>query len=79
MKQVRSLNSQFSQFNEKDIIYYCMTMVDPDIQAPIAKFIKVIFTTFREESESRNKKNNDNSPVKTRSGRMVKRPVKLNL
>ena len=79
MKQVRSLNSQFSLFSEKNIIDYCMTMADPDIQAPIAKFVKIIFTTFREESESRNKPKNDDVPVKTRSGRLVKRPAKLNL
>ena len=79
MKQVRSLNSQFSLFSKENIIDYCMSMADPDVQGPTAKFIKIIFTTFREESQSRSKTKNDDVPVKTRSGRLVKRPVKLNL
>ena len=56
-----------------------MSMTDPNVQGPTAKFIKTIFTTFREESLSRNKQQNDDVPVKTRSGRLIKRPVKLNL
>ena len=79
MKQVRSLNSQFSLFTNENIIDYCMNMADPDIQGPIAKFVKIIFITFREESQSRNERKNDDIPVKTRSGRLVKKPVKLNL
>ena len=50
MKQVISLNSQFNTFTIGNIVDYCMTMIDPDIQGPIAKFVKIIFITFREES-----------------------------
>ena len=73
------MNSQFTSFSIMNIIDYCMSMTDPDVQGPTAKFIKTIFTTFREESLSRNKQQNDDVPVKTRSGRLIKRPVKLNL
>ena len=79
MKQVISLNSQFNTFTIGNIVDYCMTMIDPDIQGHIAKFVKVIFITLREESQSRNEIKNDDVPVKTKSGRLVKKPVKLNL
>ena len=79
MKQVTGLNSQFNMFTTGNIVDYCMTMTDPDIQGPIAKFVKIIFITFREESQSRNETKNVDVPVKTRSGRLVKKPAKLNL
>ena len=48
INEIRSLNSQFSSFSRVNIIDYCMSMTDPDVQGPTAKFIKIIFTTFRE-------------------------------
>ena len=54
-------------------------MANPDMQGPIAKVVKTVFITFREKSQSRNERKNDDIPVKTRSGRLVKKPVKLNL
>ena len=79
MEQVIGLNSQFNMFTKGDIVDCCMTKTDPDIQGPIAKFVKIIFITFREESQSRNETKNVDVPVKTRSGRLVKKTAKLNL
>ena len=54
-------------------------MADPETQAATASFVKTILDTFREESQSRNKEKSSDTPVKTKSGRLVKKPVKLDL
>ena len=52
-------------------------MSDTNTQALIAKFIKNILNMYKEETDMT--KEPTKEPVKTRSGRTVKRPQKLNL
>ena len=78
MKNMKALNRQFELLSKGGIFDYCLSMNDPVTQAPISGFVKVILNTFREETQTRHITNND-VPIKTRSGRMIKRPDKLNL
>ena len=68
---------QFEHFSNINIIDYCLNMSDTNTQALIAKFIKNILNMYREETDMT--KEPTKEPVKTRSGRTVKRPQKLNL
>ena len=72
----KSTNSQMVQFTDKNIFDYSLTMKDSLIQAPLAKFIKTILDTFREETQI---KKAVEVPITTRSGRLVKKPQKLDL
>ena len=56
-----------------------MSMADPETQAATASLVKTILDTFREETQSRDKAKSSNTPIKTKSGRLVKKPVKLDL
>ena len=64
------------QFTDKNIFDYSLTMKDSLIQAPLAKFIKTILDTFREETQI---KKAVEVPITTRSGRLVKKNQKLDL
>ena len=55
-----------------------MAMKDPAVQAPMSGFVKLILDTFREETQN-SRQTNAVAPVKTKSGRLVKKPNKLNL
>ena len=61
-------------FSNKNIDY-CMTMKEKNIQIITAKYAKNIVTTYKEECEPIN----TNTIVTTRSGRHIKRPIKLDL
>ena len=54
-----------------------MILHDQKIQIPIAIYVKNIMKIYREETEGTTQI--IKSPVKTRSGRHIKKPTKLNL
>ena len=70
--------TQFEQFSNKNIINYCMLLNDQRIQMPISIYIKNILKTYKEETEGMTLIVR-NTPIKTRIGRTIKKPVKLNL
>ena len=74
---VKATNSQFEQFSDQNIFQYSLTMKDPAIQAPFAKFVKTILDTFKEETQIREKA--VEVPIRTKSGRLVKKPKRLDL
>ena len=77
MKNIRKEIPQFETFSDKSIIDYCMLLHDPMIQIPVSVFVKNILSMYREEMEGTTIL--EKPPVKTRAGRMSKRPTKLNL
>ncbi len=78
IKNIKITNEQLVQFNNKNLFGYCMSMKDPAVQAPMSGFVKLILDTFREETQN-SRQTNAVAPVKTKSGRLVKKPNKLNL
>ena len=77
MKNIREEIPQFKQFTDKNIIEYCMLLKDPTIQKPISIYVKDILQTYKDETEGT--MHVKNSPIKTRTGRISRKPTKLNL
>ena len=77
MKNIREEIPQLKSFSNQNIIDYGLALSDERIQIPIATYIKQIITTYKEETGG--KIDIPKSPVKTRVGRLVKKPTKLNL
>ena len=64
---------QFEVFSAENIIQYCLSMVDRNTNLYIAIYVKKIFQAYRlEKSET------PILPTITKSGRLVKKPDKLN-
>ena len=64
----------FMYFSASNIIQYCLSMADHQIQLPMAVYASKILQIYRAERGTTQKK-----PVITRYGRLVKKPDKLNL
>ena len=77
MKNIKEEVPQFKQFTNKNIIEYCMNLKDTKIQLPISLYVKNILNTYKDETADTIKISN--SPIKTRAGRISKKPAKLNL
>ena len=54
-----------------------MNLKDTNIQLPISMYVKNILNTYKDETAGTIKISN--TPVKTRAGRISKKPTKLNL
>ena len=61
-------------FSAGNIIQYCLQMTDKSIHRPMALYVKRILLAYRAQ-----KGHIPAAPTKTRSGRLVKKPEKLNL
>ena len=76
MKELRNTIDHFNTFSEECIIKYCLVLNDARIFQGISQYIKAIAEAYKEETA-------DETPTKpditTRSGRLVKKPIKLNL
>ena len=77
MKNIREEVSQFKHFTDMNIVEYCMLLKDPKIQKPMAMYVKDILQTYKDETDGTI--HEKNTPVKTRSGRVSRKPTKLNL
>ena len=77
IKNIKEKIPQLENFSNSNIIDYCMTLSDERIHVPIGTYIKQIITTYKEETEG--KLDTEKPPIKTRIGRLVKKPSKLNL
>ena len=77
MKDIKEEIHQFRQFTDKNIIEYCMPLKDPTVQKPFSIYVKNIMQTYKEETGGRIHVNK--SPIKTRVGRISKKPSKLDL
>ncbi len=69
--------AQLQGFTDENIIDYCLNLSDPAIHIPIAKYIKDITEMYKEETEGT--RVIPDVPVQTKSGRLIKKPSKLNL
>ena len=65
------------EFSNKNIIDYGMILHDQRIQIPMATYVKQVMEMYKEETEDI--KETTKPPIKTRTGRLVKKPVKLDL
>ena len=77
IREIKSKIIQFETFSDKNIVDYCMNMHDTNIQMAIALYTKNILTTYREETDGPIPV--DLPPVITRTGRQIRKPIKLNL
>ncbi len=73
---IRKEIQQFENFNDTNIIEYCMIMSDHNIHGPTTQYIKEILVAFKEEI---GEVKPILAPIITRSGRQVKAPEKLDL
>ena len=76
-EKIRNEVTQLGQFSEKNILDYCLNMNDEKTQMYIAEYVKDILTVYKEETAD--SKPQQDIPVKTKSGRLVKKPKKMNL
>ena len=77
LQEVRESAPILQNFSDQNIIDYGMILHDERIQIHMATYVMKIMKTFKEESEGT--RDIIKSPVKTRTGRLVKKPDKLNL
>ena len=77
MTDIRNLIPQFKEFSNTNIIDYCMILNDLRIQIHISTYVKNIMKIYKDETEGTIQITN--MPVTTRTGRLVKKPIKLNL
>ena len=76
-EKIRNEVTQLDQFSEKNILDYCLNLSDEKTQMYIAEYVKDILTAYREETAD--SKPQQDIPVKTKSGRLVKKTRKMNL
>ena len=69
--------SQLQNFSNRNIIDYCLNLCDSNIQMKFSIFVKNILEMYKEESEGTREK--PELPTKTKSGREIRKPNKLNL
>ena len=72
---IKGSTPQFRHFTDEGIMDYCLTMQDENLQLHTAKYIKEISIIYKEEKEE----NRVYVPTITRSGRLVRRPDRLDL
>ena len=73
--KLRKEIDQFQNFTETCMIQYCLVLNDARIIDGMTKYIKAIAETYNEELVE----NPVKQPTTTRSGRLIKKPTKLNL
>ena len=72
---IRSNLLQLESFSNEKIIDYGMIMNDSSLQEPIALFVKQILCKYKEETLEKKSK----MPIFTKSGRQVKKPIRLGI
>ena len=77
MKEIRELIPQLSSFSNENIIDYGMILHDQRIYLPLAMYVKQIMRTYTDETDGTKIK--ISTPVKTKSGRLIRKPQKLDL
>ena len=75
LTNIKNTTNQFKDFKDECIIQYCLLLHDQKVIQETAEFIKAVAITYREELEERK----EETITITRSGRLVKKPDKLNL
>jgi hypothetical protein len=75
--EIKNNIGDLHHFTQTDIIRYCMILHDDRIQNSFSSFVKNILDKYREISEDSGYE--PPTSTQTRSGRLVKRPNKLNL
>ena len=78
MSKIKQKLPQMETFMDKNIIEYCINMKDENIQIPMAQYVKTILKIYKEERDEPNPPDIKQNIV-TRAGRLVKKPVKLDL
>ena len=76
-EDIRQAIPQFSSFSLQNIINYGMILHDARMYIPMATYVKNIISMYRDETQGT--RVITKSPVKTRIGRIVKKPTKLDL
>ena len=76
LQNIRHAIIQFKNFNEIQIVEYCLTMADKNTYTYITEYIKEMLNTYREE---KSEVTIAQPQIITKSGRLVKPPMKLNL
>ena len=76
-QEVRESTPTLQKFSDKNIIDYGMILHDELLHTHMATFVMTTMKTYKEESEGT--RDIIKSPVKTRIGRLVKKPKKLDL
>jgi hypothetical protein len=76
-QNIRQQTTQFHSFTNENIIDYCMNMSDTNTQMAMAKYAKLILTTYKEETGGRIEISKPDAI--TRAGRQTKKPDKLNI
>ena len=76
-ENIRVEVGQLEYFSDQNIIDYCLNMSDPKIQNTTAIYVKQILLMYKDETEGI--RSLPEAPVTTKSGRLIKRPIKLNL
>ena len=74
LEEIREQIPQFGAFSLDNIVQYCLSMTDRRTYLPMATYVKNIMQAYGSE-----KREKIPAPVKTRSGRLVKKPDKLDL
>ena len=76
-KNIRVEVAPLGPFTNQGIIDYCLNLSDTKIQMISALYCKQILQTYKEETDGT--KIAPEAPVITKSGRLIKKPIKLNL
>ncbi len=76
LSDIKTQCQQMASFTINNIIEYCMILNDPNIHLPFAIYTKEILSVY---SEITNLQPKPEAPTKTRSGRQIKKPIKLDL
>ena len=76
IEKLRKTVDQFKHFDEGCIVKYCLLLNDQRTLTEMSQYIKAVAETYKEETAD---KPQIKPNIKTRCGRMVKRPQKLDL
>ena len=77
MREIRESIPQLKEFSNKNIIDYGLILHDQRMETKMATFVKDIMTTYSAEMDGHSE--TTQSPVKTRVGRLIRKPEKMNL
>ena len=75
--EIKRQNAQFMNLSDQNIMDYCMLMNDTNIQFLAAKYAMDILHTYKEEMGGLSA--TYTPPTETKSGRTIRKPVKLDL
>ena len=76
-KNIKEEVTQLKKFTNQNIIDYCFNLNDSNIKLITAGYCKQILQTYKLETDGAKIK--PDAPVITKSGRLIKKPTKLDL